>query len=360
MALRPSNLTSTDSRTPLGGKAPLDETSATEKITTVRGDNNSTPQSALAIEAEGLTKSFGETRAVDGVDLSVRRGSVYGVLGPNGAGKTTTIRLLATLLRPDAGTARVLGHDIVEEAHQVRGVVSLTGQIASVDEDLTGRENLILIGRLVGLSRADSKARADELLEAFGLADAAGKQVKNYSGGMRRRLDISASIVVTPQVMFLDEPTTGLDPRSRNQVWEIIRALSHAGTTILLCTQYLDEADQLADGIAVIDHGKVIAEGTPSQLKASVGSGALHVRLLDPEQRAEAAEILTRELGGAHLEPDPAALSAIVRGLRPRGRGRRRPFARRHQRRRLLARPAEPRRGVPRPHRPPGRGARSR
>src|SRR5687767_3766944 len=230
--------------------------------------------SPLAIEATGLVKSFGDTRAVAGVDLAVRSGSVYGVLGPNGAGKTTTIRMLATLLRPDAGTASVLGHDIVKEAHKVRGVVSLTGQLASVDEDLTGRENLILIGRLVGLSRPDAKARADELLDAFGLAEASGKQVKNYSGGMRRRIDISASIVVTPQVMFLDEPTTGLDPRSRNQVWEIIRALSAEGTTTLLCTQYLEEADQLAYGIAVIDRGKVIAEGTPAQHKASVGSGA--------------------------------------------------------------------------------------
>ena len=239
----------------------------------------------------------------------MRTGSVYGVLGPNGAGKTTTIRMLATLLRPDAGEARVLGHDIVTEDDAVRSVVSLTGQLASVDEDLTGRENLILLGRLLGLRRPAAKARASELLEAFGLADAAARLVKNYSGGMRRRLDIAASIVVTPQVMFLDEPTTGLDPRSRNQVWDIIRALVAEGTTILLCTQYLDEADQLADGIAVIDHGKVIAEGTPGQLKASVGSGALHVRLLDPEQRPEAERILLGELGGVHLEPDPAALS---------------------------------------------------
>jgi ABC-2 type transport system ATP-binding protein len=264
----------------------------------------------LAIEATGLVKSFGETRAVDGVDLAVRRGSVYGVLGPNGAGKTTTVRMLATLLRPDAGSARVLGHDIVREADAVRGLVSLTGQLASVDEDLTGRENLILIGRLLGLKRADAKARATELLEAFGIADAAGRLVKHYSGGMRRRLDIAASIVVTPELMFLDEPTTGLDPRSRNQVWDIIRALRAGGTTILLCTQYLDEADQLADGIAVIDHGKVIAEGTPGQLKASVGSGALHVRLLDPDQRPEAEQLLERELGSVYLEPDPAALSS--------------------------------------------------
>jgi len=268
-----------------------------------------TLETPLAIEATGLVKSFGETRAVDGVDLAVRSGSVYGVLGPNGAGKTTAIRMLATLLRPDAGSARVLGHDIVEEADAVRGLVSLTGQLASVDEDLTGRENLILIGRLLGLKRAPAKARAAELLEAFGLAEAAARLVKTYSGGMRRRLDIAASIVVTPQLMFLDEPTTGLDPRSRNQVWSIIRALVAGGTTILLCTQYLEEADQLADGIAVIDHGKVIAEGTPGQLKASVGRGALHVRLLDPEQRPEAERLLGRELGAVHTEPDPAALS---------------------------------------------------
>jgi ABC-2 type transport system ATP-binding protein len=269
-----------------------------------------TTNSTIAIEATGLVKSFGETKAVDGVDLAVRTGSVYGVLGPNGAGKTTTIRMLATLLRPDAGSARVLGHDIVSEADAVRGLVSLTGQLASVDEDLTGRENLILLGRLLGLKRADAKTRAAELLEAFGLAEAAGRLVKHYSGGMRRRLDIAASIVVTPQLMFLDEPTTGLDPRSRNQVWDIIRALVAGGTTILLCTQYLEEADQLAEGIAVIDQGKVIAEGTPAQLKASVGSRALHVRLLDPEQRPEAERALARELDSVHLEPDPAALSA--------------------------------------------------
>jgi len=264
----------------------------------------------LAIEATGLVKSFGDTKAVDGVDLAVRSGSVYGVLGPNGAGKTTTIRMLATLLRPDAGSAQVFGHDIVKDADAVRGLVSLTGQLASVDEDLTGRENLVLLGLLLGLRRAQAKERAGELLEAFGLADASSRLVKNYSGGMRRRLDIAASIVVTPQLMFLDEPTTGLDPRSRNQVWDIIRTLVAEGTTILLCTQYLDEADRLADGIAVIDHGKVIAEGTPAQLKASVGSGALHVRLLDPEDRSEAEQVLAGALDAVHLEADPAALSA--------------------------------------------------
>ena len=269
-----------------------------------------TMNSALAIEATDLVKSFDGARAVDGVDLAVRSGTVYGVLGPNGAGKTTTIRMLATLLRPDSGSALVLGHDIVAEAHAVRAVVSLTGQLASVDEDLTGRENLILLGWLLGLKRSAAKSRADELLEAFGLSDAAGRLVKHFSGGMRRRLDIAASMVVTPQLMFLDEPTTGLDPRSRNQVWGIIRALVAGGTTILLCTQYLEEADQLADGIAVIDRGKVIAEGTPAQLKASVGSGALHVRLLDPAQRPDAQRILERELGGVTLELDPAALQA--------------------------------------------------
>jgi ABC-2 type transport system ATP-binding protein len=267
----------------------------------------------LAIEATCLRKAFGETRAVDGVDLAVPRGAVYGVLGPNGAGKTTTIRMLATLLRPDAGSAKVLGHDVVSDADAVRGLVSLTGQLASVDDELTGRENLVLLGRLLGYRTRAARERADELLRAFGLSDAAGRLVKNYSGGMRRRLDIAASIVVTPDLMFLDEPTTGLDPRSRNQVWDIIRALTGQGTTVLLCTQYLDEADQLAQRIAVIDHGKVIAEGTPGQLKASVGSGALHVRLLDPEDRAAAAQVLACALDAEpHLEPDPAALSVPV------------------------------------------------
>jgi ABC-2 type transport system ATP-binding protein len=267
----------------------------------------------LAIEASNLVKSFGETRAVDGVDLAVHPGAVYGFLGPNGAGKTTTIRMLATLLEPDSGTARVLGHDIVRDAEAVRRRVSLTGQFASVDEDLTGRENLVLLGRLLGYSRRRTRARADELLDAFGLGQAGSRQVNTYSGGMRRRLDIAASLVVTPELMFLDEPTTGLDPRSRNQVWEIIRALVADGTTVLLTTQYLEEADQLADRIAVIDHGRVIAEGTSGQLKASLGSGALHVRLGEPERRADAERVLTHALGaGVHLESDPAALSASV------------------------------------------------
>jgi ABC-2 type transport system ATP-binding protein len=269
--------------------------------------------SPLAIEATGLVKSFGSTRAVCGVDLAVRSGTVYGFLGPNGAGKTTTIRMLATLLKPDEGTAHVLGHDVVREADAVRRRVSLTGQYASIDEELTGRENLVLLGRLLGFSRAQAKARADELLEVFDLAEAANRQVETYSGGMRRKLDIAGSIVVTPDLMFLDEPTTGLDPRSRSQVWEIIRALVAQGTTALLTTQYLDEADQLANRIAVVDHGTVIAEGTSGELKASVGAGALHVRLRDPDQRAEGQEVLSRTLGvPVHLESDAAALTASV------------------------------------------------
>jgi ABC-2 type transport system ATP-binding protein len=218
--------------------------------------------------------------------------------------------MLATLLAPDGGSARVLGHDIVTEADAVRERVSLTGQLASVDEDLTGRENLVLLGRLLGLRWPQAKARATELIEAFDLAEAASRLVKHYSGGMRRRLDIAASLVVTPELLFLDEPTTGLDPRSRNQVWDIVRVLAAEGTTILLCTQYLDEADQLAEGIAVIDRGRVIAEGTPSQLKASVGSGTLRVRLMDPGQRPTAERLLAAELGEVRLESDAAALSA--------------------------------------------------
>src|SRR3954462_9479749 len=198
----------------------------------------------LAIEAEGLIKTFKATRAVDGVDLAVPQSSVYGVLGPNGAGKTTTIKMLATLLTPDGGSARVLGRDVVAEAGAVRGLVSLTGQLASVDDDLTGRENLILLARLLGYRSKSAKVRADELLGAFELEDAENRLVKHFSGGMRRRLDIAASIVVTPELRFRAEPTTGLDPRSRNQVWDIIRALVGQGTTVLLCTQYLDEADQ--------------------------------------------------------------------------------------------------------------------
>ncbi|WP_425352541.1 ATP-binding cassette domain-containing protein [Alteribacter populi] len=279
----------------------------------VKNSNNNETNSDLAIEATGLVKTFGENRAVDGVDLVVQKGTVYGFLGPNGAGKTTTIRMLATLLQPDEGGAQILGYDLVEEADEVRSKVSLTGQFASVDEDLSGLENLILIARLLGYSRKQAKERAYELLKAFGLEDAAKRQVKKYSGGMRRRIDIAASIVVTPDLLFLDEPTTGLDPRSRNQVWEIVRALVSTGTTVLLTTQYLDEADQLADRIAVIDQGKIIAEGTSGELKASVGSGALHVRLLHPEVRPQAEQLLAEKLATSiQLSSDPAALSAQI------------------------------------------------
>ncbi|MFC4727747.1 ATP-binding cassette domain-containing protein [Coralloluteibacterium thermophilus] len=288
--------------------------------------------SAPAIETRALTKCFGAQRAVDGIDLHVARGVVYGVLGPNGAGKTTTVRMLATLLRPDGGEARVLGHDLVRDAAAVRARISLTGQFASVDEDLTGRENLLLLARLQGLGRAAARARCDALLAGFDLAGAAGKQVKAYSGGMRRRLDIAASILRRPDLLFLDEPTTGLDPRSRGDVWEIVRALVAGGTTVLLTTQYLEEADQLADRIAVIDHGRVIAEGTPDALKASVGRGSLRLRLVDPGQRAAAQAVVARVLGveaqgdadprALHLQlPEPERAAAVVGALDAEGIG---------------------------------------
>ena len=267
----------------------------------------------LAIETRQLVKVFKSTRALNGLDLAVPAGGVYGVLGPNGAGKTTAIRILATLLKPDGGSAHVLGHDVTRDPAAIRGRVSLTGQFASVDDDLTGTENLVFLGRLLGYSSRQATARASVLLEAFGLGDAAGRLVKTYSGGMRRRIDIAASIVVKPDLIFLDEPTTGLDPRSRNQVWEIVRALVAEGTTVLLTTQYLDEADQLAGRIALIDHGKVVAEGTPAELKASVGSGTLHVRLYDPAKRPEAQRILESALR-VEVSPDgePAALVARI------------------------------------------------
>jgi ABC-2 type transport system ATP-binding protein len=267
----------------------------------------------LAVEASGLVKVFGRTRAVSGVDLAVPAGSVVGLLGPNGAGKTTTVRMLATLLRPDGGTARVLGHDVVRDSAAVRRGVSLTGQISAVDQDLTGHENLVLVGRLLGFRRARARARSSELLHAFGLADVAGRRVATYSGGMRRRLDLAASIVTRPDVLFLDEPTTGLDPQSRSQVWDIVRALVAAGTTVLLTTQYLDEADKLADRIVVIDRGTVIAEGTGAELKASVGSTTLHVRLLHADRRPQAERVLRETLRETvHTGRDPAMITAPV------------------------------------------------
>lgn len=265
----------------------------------------------LAVETINLVKTFGNTKAIDGIDLSVVRGSIYGLLGPNGAGKTTTVRVLATLLRPSAGSARVLGFDVLREPEEVRSRISLTGQFASVDEDLTGYENLVLLSRLLGFSRTQAKARSRELLESFELTDAAGRQVKGYSGGMRRKLDIAASILRNPDLLFLDEPTTGLDPRSRGQVWEIIRTLVARGTTVLLTTQYLEEADQLADRIAVIDHGRVIAEGTSADLKASVGTSALHVRLADAADREQARLLLSQFFGDTvHTDGDARVLTA--------------------------------------------------
>jgi oleandomycin transport system ATP-binding protein len=268
----------------------------------------------LAIEAVGLVKRFGKTLAVDGVDLAVRPGMVHGLLGPNGAGKTTVVRMLATLLRPDAGYGRVCGADIVGQADRVRELIGLTGQYAAVDEDLTGFENLLLIGRLLEIGKTEAKRRAQDLLERFELTDAAGRSVKTYSGGMRRRLDLAASLVQRPAVLFLDEPTTGLDPRSRSEVWAMIRELVADGTTVLLTTQYLDEADRLASEIAVIDHGSVIATGTVAELKAKVGRQTLDVRPADPADLTAAGEIVRTAVGVAptRTEEDPGLLSVPV------------------------------------------------
>ena len=270
--------------------------------------------SALAIAARGLVKSFGTVRAVDGIDLNVPRGMIFAILGPNGAGKTTLMRMLATLSRPDAGSATVMGHDVVRAPADVRASIAMTGQFASLDEDLTGRENLVLLARLLGFRGGAAKARADELLAAFDLADAARRQVKNYSGGMRRRLDIAASLIVTPGVLFLDEPTTGLDPKARQDVWRMIRGLAEAGVTILLTTQYLDEADQLAARIAVIDHGRKIAEGTSRELKAATGSGFLHVAIADPARLDEAEDFLGRHLGNPVQRSTEGAELSVVAG----------------------------------------------
>ncbi len=266
---------------------------------------------ALAVETSALRKNFGANLALDGVDLRIPAGCVYGVLGPNGAGKTTAIRILATLLQPDGGSARVFGHDVVREAAEVRRHVSLTAQFASVDEDLTAGENLTLLARLLGFGRRDARARARELLAAFQLEDLATHSVATFSGGMRRRLDIAASLVLSPDLLFLDEPTTGLDPRNRNHVWAVVRAIVAEGTTVVLTTQYLEEADRLADRIAVIDHGRVIAEGSGAELKASIGADTVAVRLRDPAQREQAERLLSGSLG-VPVRPgrDPGAVLA--------------------------------------------------
>ena len=277
-----------------------------------------------AIWAEGLVKRFGETTALDGVDLGVRAGTVLGLLGPNGAGKTTAVRVLSTLLQPDAGHATVGGYDVVRDAHRVRQLIGLTGQNAAVDEMLTGTENLLLIGRLLGIPRPQAKARAGELLGDFGLTDAADRAVKTYSGGMRRRLDLAASLVGRPPMLYLDEPTTGLDPRARAEAWTLIRSMVAGGVTVLLTTQYLDEADELADEIVVIDHGRVIAAGSPDELKAKTGSQTLAVRPEDESQlpivTAVVGELahVTPEVDGALVTApvtDPRLLPAVVRRL---------------------------------------------
>jgi len=258
--------------------------------------------SELAIEASALTKSYGKTTVLDGIDLQIPRGTVFSLLGPNGAGKTTIVRTLSTLTKADSGTARVAGLDIVRDLHRVRRLISLTGQYAAVDELQTGAENLRMMGRLFRLTGAESRRRADELLEQFDLQDAGHRRVVTYSGGMRRRLDLAASLVSEPAVIFLDEPTTGLDPRSRQQMWDVITGLVGAGVTVFLTTQYLDEADRLADRIAVIDEGRVVAEGTPTELKRRVAEQRLDLTLAD----ADTFEAVARRLGERAIGRDPA------------------------------------------------------
>src|SRR5438477_3725154 len=268
-------------------------------VAPVRAD----PSATAAVRVEGLVKRFGATVALAGVDLEVAQGTVFGLLGPNGAGKTTLVRVLATLLEPDAGRAEVFGRDVVNEAVAVRELLGLTGQFAAVDEILSGRENLLMFGRLFGLPRHEARRRAAALLERFDLADAADRPAKTYSGGMRRRLDLASSLLTRPRILFLDEPTTGLDPRSRNEIWAIVRELVREGTTLLLTTQYLEEADQLADRIAVIDRGKVIAEGTGNELKDRVGGQILEVELASAGQRDRAQAVLAA-VGCGDPQPD--------------------------------------------------------
>ncbi|MFC7505087.1 ATP-binding cassette domain-containing protein [Nocardioides sp. CPCC 206347] len=266
-----------------------------------------------AVHATGLVKTFGAFHAVDGIDLEVRQGEIYGVLGPNGAGKTTTLKMLATLLSIDGGHAEIFGIDVRREPHRIRQLVGVTGQYASVDENLTGTENLMLFARLLGQSTTQARRTAADLLGRFDLDEAADRQIQSFSGGMRRRLDLAASLIARPPLIFLDEPTTGLDPRTRGQMWDTIRELVTQGSTILLTTQYLDEADQLADRIAVIDRGRKVAEGTPDQLKESVGTSTLHLRVADREQTAQAAAIVEAVLGEAPvLTPEAGGLNIAL------------------------------------------------
>ncbi|WLW53203.1 ATP-binding cassette domain-containing protein [Streptomyces sp. YU58] len=283
-----------------------------------------------AIVAEGLRKRYGDKAALDGLDLRVTRGTVHGVLGPNGAGKTTLVRILSTLLRPDAGRVEVAGHDAVAEAQAVRFRIGLLGQHAALDEGLSGRQNLDMFGRLYHLGARHARVRADELLERFGLADTGRKAVKLYSGGMRRRLDLAASLITEPEVLFLDEPTTGLDPRGRTEVWTAVRSLVGGGTTVLLTTQYLEEADQLADRVSVVDRGRIVADGTPDQLKAVIGGDRIDVVLRDAGQLGAAVALLPlpaaevsvdtdRRLLSAPVTDRMAALSGVVRALEEAG-----------------------------------------
>jgi ABC-2 type transport system ATP-binding protein len=268
----------------------------------------------LAVVAEGLRKSFGTTLALDGFDLAVHPGTVCGLLGPNGAGKTTAVRILSTLLRFDEGRAEVAGFDVRRDPAQVRSRIGLTGQNPAVDEILTGRQNLVMFGKLNHLDARTARRRADELLEQFGLTDAASKQAKSYSGGMKRRLDLAASFILAPQVMFLDEPTTGQDPRNRNEVWNVVRDLVAGGTTVLLTTHYLEEADQLADQISVIDHGRVIADGTPEQLKSKIGGSRVDIVLSNVDELPTVAGLVERVCDGeAEVDTDRRRVSAPVK-----------------------------------------------
>jgi ABC-2 type transport system ATP-binding protein len=292
-------------------------------LTPLKDRSKVVPMTENAITVEGVRKCFGSIVALEGIDLAVPTGTVFGLLGPNGAGKTTAVRILTTILRPDEGRATVLGHDVVREADAVREHIGLAGQYAAVDENLTGRENLRLIGKLTHLATADVRRRADELLDQFGLTDAADRPAKTYSGGMRRRLDVAAALVHKPPVLFLDEPTTGLDPASRNDLWLILEGLVAEGATLLLTTQYLEEADRLADRLAVIDHGRVIAEGTSAELKANLGATVVTVGLPDTQTAVRVAPLL-EPFGDPRVEADqieltvdngPKALVEILRRL---------------------------------------------